>query len=100
MKAFFILSYAVIFSISAVQAGSFIDLDFSGLSTLSKSNKKLTKMVEMQKKLDDLPIVISDHNKSETKENNISDKKEDNTTALRHSVKKVDKKTDSEKKKN
>ena len=100
MKLFFILSYAVIFSISAAQAGSFIDLDFSGLSSLSDSNKKITKMVEMQKKLENLPIVIFDHNKSEPKENNISDKKEDNTTTLRHSFKEVHKKTDSQKKKN
>lgn len=59
-----------------VQAGSFIDLDLSGLSSLSKSNKKLTKMVDMQKKLSSLPIVIFDHNRSATEENNISNKEQ------------------------
>ena len=60
----------------AVQAGSFINLDFSGLASLSKSNKKLTKMVEMQKELGSLPIVIFDHNGSGVEENNVSDKEQ------------------------
>ena len=81
MKAFFILSCTMIFTISAVQAGSIVDLDFSGLSTLSESNKKLSKMVEMQKQLSGIGNIFG-HSKSETKENNISDKKEDNDTAL------------------
>ena len=66
MKVFLILFCSMIFSISSMQANFFINLDlnFSGLASLSESSKKLTKMVEMQKDLDNLPIRILDVNKS------------------------------------
>jgi len=72
MKVFLILVCSMTFSTSSIQADSFINLDlnFSGLSTLSESSKKLTKMVEMQKDLDNLPIGILDVNKSSAKKQN------------------------------
>ena len=66
MKVFLILFFSMIFSISSIEAGFFINLDlnFSGLASLSESSKKLTKIVEMQKDFDNLPIRILDVNKS------------------------------------
>ena len=66
MKVSLILFCSMTFTISSMHAGFFINLDlnFSGLTSLSESSKKLTKMVEMQKDLDNLPIRILDVNKS------------------------------------
>ena len=70
MKISLILFCSMVFTISSMQAGFFINLDlnFSGLASLSESSKKLTKMVEMQKDFDDLPIRILDVNKSSVEE--------------------------------
>ena len=47
-----------------------INLDFSNLSGLSQMNKDLNNMVEMQKALDKLPIILSENNSSTIQEEN------------------------------
>ena len=42
-----------------------LDLDFSGLSSLSKMGEQLDRLVETEKKLDKLPIVLGEANRSE-----------------------------------
>lgn len=49
-----------------------IDLDLSGLSSLSKMSKDLNQVVKMQKELDKLPIVLMDNNRSKIEDNNTS----------------------------
>jgi hypothetical protein len=44
-----------------------LDLDFSGLSSLSKMGQQINGMVEMEKKLDDLPVRFKDANVSKHK---------------------------------
>ena len=64
-----------------VYAG-FFNMDFSSLSGLSQMNKDLTKMVEMQKQLDELPIVLTDPNRSKMQENNNLPKDEEVASPL------------------
>ncbi len=64
-----IFSLLVVIHTTMVFAG-FINLDFSSLSGLSQMNKDLNKMVEMQKVLDKLPIILSENNSSAIQEDN------------------------------
>jgi hypothetical protein len=75
MKRYVKLKLGSMLAFASLQADFIsIDLDMKGLGSLSKMSDDLNKMVEMQKKLDHLPVKLGENNSSKKKVEKHSEK--------------------------